>query len=216
VSQPRSDENPGQHRDRPEIVPPRLRLALTENLTELRRHWFWFLLFGAALILLGLFALSCSYSATLATVFTFGVLLLVGGLLELIVSFYAGSWGGFFLALLAGVLTLVLGFIMINHPGEIAVVYTLILAVVFMASGLVRVIGSLMGRFQNWGMVLLSGIVTFILGLMVWRQWPYSGLWVIGLFVGIDLIFYGWAFVSLALRVRNLPLELDRPRQVEL
>ena len=54
-------------------------------------------------------------------------------------------------------------------------------------------------------MLFASGVLTFVLGLMIWNQWPLSGLWVIGLFAGIDLIFYGLWIVSLALAVRRLP-----------
>ena len=70
--------------------------------------------------------------------------------------------------------------------------------------GAFRIGAALSTRMDGWGMLLLSGIITLVLGLMIWNEWPLSGIWVIGLFVGIDLIFYGWWLVSLALSVRHL------------
>jgi len=70
--------------------------------------------------------------------------------------------------------------------------------------GAFRIGVALSTRMDGWGMLLVSGIITLVLGLMIWNEWPLSGIWVIGLFVGIDLIFYGWWLVSLALSVRHL------------
>ena len=61
-----------------------------------------------------------------------------------------------------------------------------------------------MYRFPHWGWTLVGGIINLVLGIMIWQQWPVSGLWVIGLFVGIDLIFTGWTWVMLALSVKKL------------
>jgi uncharacterized membrane protein HdeD (DUF308 family) len=60
-------------------------------------------------------------------------------------------------------------------------------------------------RYQNWGWLLLHGVINLLLGVLIWRQWPLSGLWVIGLFVGIDMIFNGWSLVMLSLAAKNLP-----------
>jgi uncharacterized membrane protein HdeD (DUF308 family) len=60
-------------------------------------------------------------------------------------------------------------------------------------------------RFSGWPWVVLNGVITLVLGVMIWRQWPESALWVIGLFLGIDLVFSGWTWVLLALAVRSIP-----------
>jgi uncharacterized membrane protein HdeD (DUF308 family) len=62
-----------------------------------------------------------------------------------------------------------------------------------------------MSRFPQWGWVLAGGVLNLVLGIMIWRQWPVTGLWVIGLFVGIDMIFNGWTWIMLALRLKSLP-----------
>jgi uncharacterized membrane protein HdeD (DUF308 family) len=79
------------------------------------------------------------------------------------------------------------------------------LAAAFLVGGLLRIIIALTHRFRNWGWVLANGVVTFLLGLMIWQRWPEASERVIGLVVGIELIFAGWSWVALALAVRSLP-----------
>src|SRR5262245_60209423 len=101
--------------------------VLREDLAELRASWFWFLLLGIALILVGMAALTCSWIATLATTMVFGTFLLIGGFFYLVGAFFTRGWSGFFTSLLAGVLYIACGFIIVNHPNEAAIVYTLLL-----------------------------------------------------------------------------------------
>jgi uncharacterized membrane protein HdeD (DUF308 family) len=177
-----------------------------DDVVAMRRNWGWLLVYGIALILLGGFALSSSLIATLATMIVFGWLLVAGGVLEIIAAFGCRAWGGFFLMLLAGVLALVAGFFALNHPADAAVGYTLLLAVAFCIGGLTRMLMSFATRFHGWIWVFLNGAITLALGIMIWRQWPVSGLWVVGLFVGIDFIFRGWSYVMTALMIRNVQL----------
>jgi uncharacterized membrane protein HdeD (DUF308 family) len=75
----------------------------------------------------------------------------------------------------------------------------------FFVQGLFRIVGALAGRFRHWGWVLFDGVVTLLLGVMIWRQWPLSGLYVVGLFLGVNLLISGAGYVSLGLSVRRLP-----------
>jgi uncharacterized membrane protein HdeD (DUF308 family) len=173
---------------------------------RLRRNWGWFLVLGILLILAGVAAIRAPFMASFATVKVTGYLLLFGAGVEIASGIWTGTWGGFFLHMLCGLLYLFLGIEILDRPLEAMAVYTLILAMFFVASGLIRAIYSLAHRFHGWGWMLLSGLVTFVLGVMIWRQWPEAALWVIGLFVGIDLIFIGWSWVMLALVVHSLPV----------
>jgi uncharacterized membrane protein HdeD (DUF308 family) len=103
-----------------------------------------------------------------------------------------------------GVLYAVLGVLFLRHPGDALMAMTLFLACALMVGGLFRIIGSLMYRFPHWGWTLAGGIINLVLGIMIWQEWPGSSLLVIGLFVGIDLIFTGWIWVMLALAVKNM------------
>src|SRR5439155_1679425 len=112
--------------------------------------------------------------------------------------------GLFFLSLLIAILDLVVGLFMIEDPLRAAATLTLILAAMFLVGGLVRIIVALVERFPHWNWVLLDGVITFALGVLLWRKWPEDSLWTIGLFVGINLLFKGWTWVMLALTVRSL------------
>lgn len=172
---------------------------------ELKRNWRWFLALGIALIGLSLFALFWATLTTLVSVEVFGWLLVIGGALSLVHSFWRRRWGGFFVDMLAGVLYLVTGFMVASNPAAAALMLTLLMAMFFLIGGIFRIVIALSVPMHHWGWLLLSGIVTVLLGVLIWRQWPWSGLWVIGLFIGIDLFFYGWSLVMLALTVRDLP-----------
>ena len=178
---------------------------LFAGLQTLRGNWGWFLALGIVLIVLGILALGAPLVMTLTTVMLFGVLLVVGGGAEIVSSFWASKWSGFFLHVLSGVLHLVVGIIMVDRPGLSAAGFTLVLAVFLLVGGLIRIIVSVVHRFPQWGWVLLNGIVTLLLGILIWRGWPEASLWVIGTFVGLDLLFNGWSWVMLALAARKIP-----------
>jgi uncharacterized membrane protein HdeD (DUF308 family) len=95
---------------------------------------------------------------------------------------------------------------MVEHPVEPTRGLTLMIAAVFLIGGLFRIVYSLgAGRFPGWSWVLSNGIVTLFMGILIWVGWPASAVWVVGLFVGIDLFFAGGAWVFLALALRRLP-----------
>jgi uncharacterized membrane protein HdeD (DUF308 family) len=171
----------------------------------LRRNRGWFLALGIVQIILGMIALGSSVLATAVSVAVFGWLLLIGGVLSIGHAFWERQWNGFFVDLLTGILYAVVGFMMISNPLEAAVSLTLLIALFLLMGGIFRIVAALVGPFQHRGWLLLNGIVTLLMGILIWRQWPLSGLWVIGLFVGIEMIFYGWSLVMLGMAARNLP-----------
>ncbi len=175
------------------------------DIQGLQRNWGWLLALGIISIILGILALGSSAFFTIASMIFFGWILLIMGVLELVYSFWQRHWGGFFLHLLNGILAGVVGVILIGNPAASALFLTLMLAMFFMAAGLFRIITSLAMRFPSWGWRLFNGSITLLLGILLWAQWPLSGLWAIGMFIGVDLIFSGWASVMLALAARSLP-----------
>ena len=171
----------------------------------LRKNWGWLLVLGILLIVVGLLAMSSTFLATLATVVTMGTFLLIAGGVEVASAIWARCWRGFWIHLLAGILYAVLGFLFLQRPLESAAAFTLMLAAGFLVGGLFRIVLALFERFHGRWWVLLNGVVTVILGVLIWREWPESALWVIGLFVGIDLLFAGLSWVMLALALRGMP-----------
>ena len=181
-----------------------------ESLPNLRRRWGWFLALGIFLIVVGVLAIQRPEVATLTVVEVIGFLLVFGAGAEIVSSFWARRWGGFFLHLLTSLLYLFVGAVILERPGLGAAGYTLMLAVFFVASGLFRIVFALSQRFSGWGWTLLSGVVTLALGVLIWRDLPEAAFWVIGTFVGIDLLFVGWSWVMLGLAVRSIPAKEQR------
>lgn len=176
---------------------------LRHELAAVSKHWWWFLLLGIGMIVLGTIALGSSFFVSVVTVVFFGFLLLTGGVIQIVSSFWAGRWSGLLLHLLIGILYVITGYMIVDAPVESTVQLTLVVALFLLISGLFRIVASLMLKFHDWGWVLLNGMVTLLLGLFIYKHWPSDGLWVIGLFVGIDMIFNGWAWVMLSLGLRS-------------
>lgn len=175
------------------------------GLENLRQRWGWFLALGVLLLILGLVALGSSVFMTLATMVLVGWLLIVGGVVEAAHACSCKGWGGFFVDLLTGLLYVVVGFMVVANPGATALALTLLIAMFLVFGGIFRIAVAVVVRFQNWIWLLLHGVVNLLLGIAIWRQWPLSGLWVIGLFVGIDMVLNGWTLVMLGLAAKNLP-----------
>ncbi|TWT38573.1 HdeD family acid-resistance protein [Blastopirellula retiformator] len=186
-------------------LPPEIR----HELHELRKEWWWFLLLGVGLIVLGLFALGASFITSLAVVVFFGLLLVVGGAVQIASAFWAGRWSGMLLSMLLGIFYVVTGMLMIDAPIEAMQAIVLLIAAFLIVGGLFRIVAALSVRFPAWGWQLLSGAVSVILGLMINKGWPDNSVFIIGLFLGIELIFSGWYWVMLSIGVRSLPESYD-------
>jgi uncharacterized membrane protein HdeD (DUF308 family) len=172
-----------------------------DELASLRRQRWLFFALGLASVIVGLLAISFAFIATMTKVIVFGILLLIAGTTEVIHAFMARNGRGFALHLLSAALYLLVGLFMIEDPVRAAAVLTLLLAASFLVGGVLRIIFSLGANFPGWPWVLLNGVVDLVLGALIWSEWPESSLWVIGLFVGIDLLFHGWSWMGLALAV---------------
>jgi uncharacterized membrane protein HdeD (DUF308 family) len=176
---------------------------LREQLQHLRDHWMLLLILGVCLVLVGTFAIISAFIATLATVALFGTLLFVGAIFQLVNAVTCRNWRGFLVFLLGGILYGVVGLIMMSHPLAAAVGLTLMLAAAFMAVGVIRIVVAAIEHFHGWGWVMLTGFIDLFLGVYIWRHFPEDAFWVIGVFVGIDLIFSGWSWIFLALGIRG-------------
>jgi uncharacterized membrane protein HdeD (DUF308 family) len=179
--------------------------ALRHELDALRGNWFWFVLLGIALVVLGTVALSSVVIASLAAAMVIGALLVVGGVAETLGAFWCRGWSGFFLHLLSGVLSIVIGVMFLRAPVGALAALTLLVASFLMVGGIFKIVAALSYRFATWGWPLLSGIIDLVLGVLIWQEWPASALWVIGLFVGINMIFRGFTWIGLGLSLRARP-----------
>jgi uncharacterized membrane protein HdeD (DUF308 family) len=174
----------------------------THELHHLRNQWWCFLLLGIALVVLGSLCIIDPFVPTLASVIVLGFLLMAAGITQIVSSFWAGKWSGMLIHMLIGVLYVVVGYMMVDAPIINMVLITKFIAIFLIVSGVFRIISALVVRFPDWGWALLNGGVTLLLGIIINRQLPEAALWVIGLFVGIEMLFNGWAWVMLALDLR--------------
>ena len=159
--------------------------------------WWQSILLGFVFILGGLFVLRNSVLATVVSALVFGAALLVVGLFEMIQAFWAPHWSGVIWRLLIGALYAVGGAALVADPVAASVLLTLAFAAALIASGVARIVFAF-GHWDRFGwLLLLSGLVGVLAGLVILLKWPLSGLWVFGLAVGIDLLLHGlWWVVS--------------------
>jgi uncharacterized membrane protein HdeD (DUF308 family) len=172
--------------------------------SEMIHHWGWFLAFGIVLAALGIGAIVRSITSTVVSMMFFGWLLLFASVIQFVEAFMVGRWAGFFLHLLIAILFAVTGILMVIRPVISAEAATLVMSVFFLIGGLFQLIYALCVHVPGWGWQALNGAVASILGFLLLAEWPISGLYAIGLFIGIDLVFYGWAWILLALDLRRM------------
>ena len=167
---------------------------------------------GIATILLGMLSMGAPLATGMAAALLVGILVVAAGIAEIFCAFHAGSWGrGIFIFLIGG-LTVLWGGAMIANPLLHLGFLTLLMAGYFLVQGILEVVYAFrLKPDAGWGMVLFSGIISAMLGLMIWRQWPLSGAWAIGVLVGVKLVFFGFAIVSLGSAARVAANTLTEP-----
>ncbi len=171
---------------------------------DLQKHWGWLLALGILSLALGTVGLWMTFEMTLASILLFGVLLVVGGVSQLIQAISCKGWKSILWHVLIAVLYVAAGVVIVDDPLLASVTLTLVLAGLLIGVGVSRIILAFQLRSaQGWYWPLLSGAISVLLGGMIVAHWPLSGLWVIGLFVSIELIFNGWSYVFVALAARK-------------
>jgi uncharacterized membrane protein HdeD (DUF308 family) len=124
--------------------------------------------------------------------------------MEIAYGISSGTWSGFFVDLIVGVLYGVAGFLVVMNPAASAVTLTLLIAMLLIVVGIFRIVAAIAARYPSWGWLALHGLISVLLGVLIWQQWPVSGFWVIGLFIGLELIVNGAALAMLSLAARQL------------
>jgi uncharacterized membrane protein HdeD (DUF308 family) len=163
---------------------------------------------GGVLILAGLFVLADVLAAKTASTILFGLALLAAGTFEIVHAFWAPHWGAFFLRLLLGVFYAISGGMLTAYPLASSNLLTIAFAAALIASGLVRLCLAREYWQRYGGLLLASGIVGILAGLVVLIKWPIDGLWALGFVVGIDLVLHGVWWVMFGLSLRRQPIHL--------
>lgn len=161
---------------------------------------------GLIVLLLGIVALSASVITSLVSVIFYGVILFASGISEIIYGFRRRKQegGGTALFVLAGVLSIVVGFLIFSRPLVGLTALTLLLAGYFLVNGLFRFVTSIADRYPGWGLDCFYGVVAVFLGVIVIAQLPEASLWLLGTLIGIEIIFRGIALISAALTLRKV------------
>ncbi len=181
---------------------------------DVKENWGWLLGVGILCLILGIVGIGMSVGLTIAGVLMFGILILVAGGIQLINAFKCKGWKGILWHLVAAVLYLFAGVMVISAPMLASMVFTLMLAGVLILVGIIRAIMAFQLRgFKNWIVPLIGGIISIILGAIILAEWPISGLWVIGLFIAIELIVNGWSYIFIALAARQAGQVAVRPSE---
>jgi uncharacterized membrane protein HdeD (DUF308 family) len=167
-------------------------------------NWGWFLAFGIVLLLLGIAAIARSVTTTVVSMLFFGWVLVFAGAIQFVEAFMVGKWAGFFLHIMLAILFGLAGIVMLVRPVISAEAATLLMSAFFLVGGLYQLISALWTHLPGRGWQAVNGVIASLMGVLVLAQWPASGLWVIGLFVGIDLILYGWSWIALALDLHKM------------
>jgi uncharacterized membrane protein HdeD (DUF308 family) len=174
------------------------------ELEPLRAKCGWIVALGIIYAVAGFIALGSVAMATVASVFVVGIMMLLAGAAEIVNAFQVKTWGKFLLWLVLGVLYVVAGFAAFENPALAAAVLTLVLGVALVVSGIMRIILAFgMMEGMPWMWIVLSGVITLLLGAVILAHWPVSSLYVLGIFLGVDLIVAGVGWISLGLGLRR-------------
>lgn len=156
------------------------------------------MVFGIALVILGFLSILAPMIAGATVSVLVGIFMIAAGIARLIWAFQAGSFGKGILTFLLGGLLIVTGLAMLFRPMIGMASMALMLAIFFLADGIFEVIAAFKVKpAKGWGWLLFGGIVSVVLAGLIFWQWPFSGVWAIGVLVGVKLLFAGFAMIAL-------------------
>jgi uncharacterized membrane protein HdeD (DUF308 family) len=168
-------------------------------------RWGWFVGLGVVLIALGVFAWFEVVAVTVAGAIFLGAAMFVGGVFQIIHAFVVRGWSGFLLHVLMGVIYLIGGLLIMNEPVQGAIIITLFLSICLAVSGVMRMLLALRHReLAGWWLMLFSGIISLLIGLLLYSTLPWSGLWVLGTLIAVELVVQGITWVQFGWMLRRV------------
>lgn len=177
--------------------------VIASGFDRLLHRWNRSTQFGMGLIFLGSLALSTANADSTTSVMLSGWLLIVSGIGETVRAFQVRKSAGFFLHVVPGIAGLPIGLLMATHPLGGTLGWVLLFASYFLIVGLLRAISASRLKFSNWTWVVADGIITALLGVLLWAAWSRFGWWIFSISVGISLVFRGWSSVMFGVGLRN-------------
>ena len=182
-------------------------IAMTPNawLKDAKKNAGWLIALGVISVIVGMLAIGSPMVAGMSVSMVVGAMLLIAGIGHLIGAFKAGSFGSGLLGFLGGALTTVAGVVMFFRPVVGLEVLTILLAIYLIFDGISGIILGFRVRAlgRGWGWLVFSGVLGLVLGVLIYRQWPVSGVWAIGTLVGIHILFRGWSLIAIGLAAKS-------------
>ena len=179
-------------------------ISKSSAIEPLRAKAGWIIALGLVFLIGGIVALGSVVTATAASVLIVGIMMIIAGIAEVISAFQVRTWGKFTVWLLLGALYIVAGLVTFSNPLLAAALLTLLLGASLVASGVMRLILAFsMKDGAHWGWVLLSGLITLLLGFVILSRWPVSSLYVLGVFLGIDLVLAGASWIAVGFGMKK-------------
>lgn len=178
--------------------------SLGSKLVPLRQKSGWLLAAGVSLVILGALGLLMTGALSIASAIWFGAMVLVAGIVLVADAVRHGGWRSRILHGLIGLLYIAVGIITFSNPLAATASLTLFVGAALFATGILRIVIAFQTRPNaSWSMILVSGLLSLVLGVMILVRWPASSLWVLGTFLAIELIFQGVATIMLARAIRS-------------
>ena len=171
---------------------------------DLQRNWGWLLGLGILFVVLGFIGLGMTIGLTLISIVFLGVLFIIAGVAQIADVCKSHHWKGIVGHALIAVLYIMGGGLIIYDPVLASVIITALIAWILIIIGVTRLIMAIVLRHAaGWGWLVFAGLISIILGVLILMQWPFSALWIIGMFVAIELIVNGWTYIFIALGMRR-------------
>ena len=173
---------------------------------EVGKQWVWLLVLGVIFVVLGSIGILMVPIMTLSAVTMFGVFMIIGGILQLYHSIKKSEgWTSKVVQILISLIYLFGGIVTIANPVLASTVLTLFLAGSLVGIGILRIVTAFQNKetLKSWIWIVISGILSIIIGFMIGLHWPVSSIWALGLFISIDLIFSGWTYIFFALAAKK-------------
>jgi uncharacterized membrane protein HdeD (DUF308 family) len=169
-----------------------------------KRIWFWLLGTGIFTILLGIAAILLPFTAALTIETLLAAIFMIAGVAHILHAFQCRHTKGLVLRLLAGFFYGLSGIILFAFPLQGVLTLTLLLVILFIVAGSFKIALALyLNPLPSWGWLLFSGVISALLGILIWTGLPGTAKWAIGLLVGIELLFSGWYMTMFAFSLHN-------------
>lgn len=177
-----------------------------------KKSWKWLMVIGVLTLLLGFVGVVMNATMTIVSILFVGFFVLFGGVIHFIDALITEGWKNKILPALIAVMYITTGILMIKYPAASAAWFTLFIgAFLLIVGGFRSWIGiQMQGEVKGWGWTVCSGVIAILLGILIFAQWPVSGLWMIGLFISLELIMHGAATIAVAFAVRALHGEMEK------